>query len=349
MDNINNITGETELKSIVSSFVGSYVERDKSVDFSNWLAERIRQEMPDMTEDTADKIVGELIEGVAAYDNRLAELNRAVENGQSKEEWLAARALEAHVGMPYDDTGTMFQEIENDLNTANARLMGEIEDTRGNIAEAAEVEIVEWNEYSLRSKALEIGQQAVMCGIGAAANIIQVNMESGESGDAGEAIGQALQIGVEAAVSEVKAVVAGGVKVAAEKGLVDILPADTPSEVIADIACVAVESAGALCDVAVGKVSVIGALERIGRAGVAAVSRLCAGALKIKLACIPYVGPLVVKLAGGLLEHMKSPKFTENVYTVVRDAARATWEGIKEKGRGIFNVLKNSVKKLLYN
>ena len=50
---------------------------------------------------------------------------------------------------------------------------------------------------------------------------------------------------------------------------------------------------------------------------------------------VPF-GPLVVKLLGGLFEHMESPQFFNNVYTVVRDmyttvrdATVATREGAK--------------------
>ena len=43
---------------------------------------------------------------------------------------------------------------------------------------------------------------------------------------------------------------------------------------------------------------------------------------------VPF-GPLVVKLLGGLFEHMESPQFFNNVYTTLRDLTVATWEGAK--------------------
>jgi hypothetical protein len=128
-----------------------------------------------------------------------------------------------------------------------------------------------------------------------------------------------------------------------------MLPADTPVETICDMAGAAVESAGALFDAAAGKSTMTEALDKAGRASTAAICRLGAEALKGGLAAIPLVGPLVVRFAEGLLDHMKSPKFSENVYAAVRDAAVATWEGIKQTGRSIWNKLKNSVKQSLYN
>jgi hypothetical protein len=194
-----------------------------------------------------------------------------------------------------------------------------------------------------------------MSGLGTAANIIRQNIETDEEtdDDIGEAIGEALQEGIETAKGEVKAVVAGALKTAVENKVTDILPVDTPVEAITDIACVAVESASALADAAAGRSTITEALDKTGRASVAAACRIGANALKlalkVKLSCIPVVGPLVVILAGGLVNKMKSSKFTEKAYTAVKDTAVAAWEGIKETGRTIgrfWNKVKNIGKKL---
>jgi hypothetical protein len=240
MDRINNITEITEenaLKSVLSSFVGSYVERDKTVDFSVWLAERIQQEIPYFRASAARELSGEIIEAVADYDRTLGELNRAIEAGQSKEEWLADRMAEVCDGMPLAEAGNMLQQIDSEWYADNARLMGET------AVIAADAEIIEWNEYSVKSKALDIGRQAVMSGLGTAAMSIKRNMESGEVTDVNDLIGQALQTGVETAAGEVKAVVAGAVKTAVENKLTDILLEDLPVGYICDVAGVAVENA----------------------------------------------------------------------------------------------------------
>jgi hypothetical protein len=190
-----------------------------------------------------------------------------------------------------------------------------------------------------------------MSGLCAAAETVKANMESGEISDINDAVGQALRDGVEAASGEVKAVVAGAIKTAAAKGLTDILPSDTPVETICDMAGAAVESAYALFDAAAGKSTMAEALDKAGRAAVAAVCRWGAKILKGILVCIPIVGPLVAEFAGGLLDHM-APKFAENVYTVVRDAAVAAWEGIKEIGRSMWNdwnKQKDTVEQSQYN
>ena len=340
---------ETELKILLEKFTGLYIGRDKSVDFSKWLAGQIRQEMPDMTENASETLSGDIIEAVAKYDHTLSELNKAVETGQSKEEWFADRMSETYSDMPSNEAGNKLVQIESEWTASNIQLMQEIEDEPEETIEVLESEVIDdnWNEYSLKSKALDIGKQAVMSGLGATANIIKENIESGENDNISGVIGYALREGIETAKGEVKAVVAGAVKTAAEKGLTNLLPEDASVETISDISCVAVESTAALFDVATGKITMSEGLEKAGKAGIAAAAKLGANALKGALASIPVVGPIVVKLSNGLLDHMKSPKFTENVYTVVRDAARATWEGIKETGRGIWNKIKNFGKKIL--
>jgi hypothetical protein len=98
-----------------------------------------------------------------------------------------------------------------------------------------------------------------------------------------------------------------------------------------------------LYNVATGKNTVVEALDKVGRAFVAAACRTGSALLKRKLLKIPNVGPLVVKVAGPLLDHLKSPQFVNDAYTTVRGVAVAAWEGIRETGRNIFNSIKNTL------
>lgn len=326
----------------LDGFVSSYIERDQTEDFYEWLSNRIQQEIPDLPSDESEKLSKEIIEGVARYDLTLADINKAVEAGQSKEEWLAENVTGICADMPINEVGDKLQRVYGEMIAANAALMDEpVDAVMVDYAEAAE-----WNEYSVKDKALNIGKQAVMTGLGVAANAIKLNMENGESIN-GEIIGLALQEG--ATSGEVKAVVAGAIKTAAENKLTNALPDNTPIETICDIAGVAVEGAEAMFDVSTGKSTVTEALDRTGRASVAVASHLCANFLQRAAFTIPVVGPFVAFLANGLFEHMRAPQFTENVYTVVRSAAISTWEGIKEKASGIKNFFTNKVSNWLFN
>jgi len=340
-------TNESTLKKIMKSFIGSYTERDKSLTFPSWLSKQLQQEMPEMSFNESDNLSEEIIDSVESYDQTLNELNISIENGKSKENWLADKMSKLYSDMPLNEAGDVLQYIDVDLNETNTLLMQDIGEAQDDVVYVQEAEYVEWNQYNLKDKALNIGRQAAMSGLGVAAGIIKTSIDDGGISDIGSTIGLAFQEGLATSVGEVKAVVAGAVKTAVHNGLTDILPQDVPVETISDIAGAAVESANALFYVATGKNTIMEALDKIGRASVVTACRMGSSALKGTISRIPVVGPLVVNLAGGLLNHMKSPKFSEGVYGVVRDAAVATWNGIKESGKKIFNNIKNSIKSIV--
>ena len=98
-----------------------------------------------------------------------------------------------------------------------------------------------------------------------------------------------------------------------------------------------------------GKITLTEALDRAGRACVTAVCRLGAGSLKMKAAAIPFVGPAIAWLGEGLFKHMESPQFADDVYNVVRNTAKATWEGIKQKVGSLLSQQAQSAKEKLYS
>lgn len=340
------MTEETTLKEILGSFIDSYTERDGSVEFSNWLEDKLRLEMPNLSEEAGKKLTGEIIEAVAAYDRTLGELNTAIEAGQSKEGWFAERLAENYADMPVVDAGEKLLQIEENVASSNQQLMQEIGEVQAEAetTEAGDEATVEWNEYSVKEKAREIGNQVVMTGMVVAANVVKERLQNEDTVDIGNTLKETLEGGLIKDSSEVKAVVAGAVKVAAEKGLENIVPEDTPIDIIGTVAGAAVESAEALVDVATGKSTVYESVERIGKATIVVGGHLASGVIKGKLAKVPYVGGLLVDLSGGLLDHLHSPKFADNVWSTVRDTAVAAWEGVKQSRVGrIFAGLKKKV------
>lgn len=322
---------ERTLKDVVGSFVEAYAERDRQTDFSLWLEDRLRQEMPELPVGAERKLVQEIAATVADYDKVLAELNEAMNAGISKEEWLAGQMVEGCADLEYDDAGQRLLEIEQGLTESDIQLMQGIDGTRQYEAEGADAAPPEWNQYSIKQEISEIGKKACLAGLAVSANAIRYRAEAGGEMTLGEAVREALREDMVTTPQEVKAVIAGAVKVAAEKKLETSLPFDTSIEDISDMAGAAVEGAEALFDAASGEISALDAVDKIGRAGVALACRVGKRALQGYLATkVPVAGPLLVDLLGGLLEHMESPVFYENVYTVVHDAAVATWEGIKD-------------------
>ncbi len=328
MENTNFVES-LSLKDMLGGFIDSYARRDANVDFSVWLSDKLCQEMPNMTSEESARLASEIMAAVANYNKTLQKLNEAIDFGYSKEEWFCEQLEEAYADMLPEKAGNVLQRMENDLLTANTRLMGGIEQSVADGLSTADSEPVEWNRYALKAKAKNIGKQVANGVLFAAANALNQKQQGAETIEIGEVINDALRDGLQASPDEVKAVVAGAVRVAAEKGLADYLPPDTPIEDIGDLAGVAVEGAEALCDAVNGKITTTEAMDRVGRAGVAAGCRAGARNLKGYLLSFPG-GPILVDLLGGLLDHMESSQFVDQVYTAVRGAAIATWEGIKQ-------------------
>lgn len=348
MDNNKN-TEELSLKHILGSFIGSYAERDRDMEFSDWLEGRLLQEMPDMPKEVGEKLAGEIIEAASGYGKTLDELNAAVSAGQSKEEWFAERLVETYAGMPEDAVGEGLQQVENALAVSNTQLMQEIDGTREDVIDVVDADAapVMWNEYSIKSKVYEIGRQVIMSGMAVAANVLKNKAQDNETADISDIVRDTLQDALKEDPDEVRAAVAGAVKVAAVRGIEERVLDDTPTETICDIAGVAVESAAALSDAASGECTMTEALDRIGRAGIAAGGRCIGSALKGGLSKIPLIGSVAVDLAGGLIDHVTGPEFADNVYNAVRGAAVAAWEGIRKSRTGkIIGTVFNGIRKI---
>lgn len=324
------ISQEKVMNDVLGSFIGSYARRDKSIGFSDWLESRLRQEIPDMPKEASVKLAGEIIEAVTGYDQTLHELNTAIEAGQSKEEFFAERMAQSYADLPPEVAGERLQLIENGYTASNLQLIQELDATQQEDVPVVNANPVNWNEYSLKDKTYQIVKKVGLSGLAAAANALKYNMESTGAVGLKDGVSEALKESLKTDGQEVKAAVAGAVKVVVVKGLSDTLPSDTPTEAICDMAGAAVESAEALCDAANEKTTMTEALDKVGRAGVALGCRCCAVTLKGMLGRVPFVGPPLTVLLSGLFDHMEGPKFAENVYHVVHDTAVATFEGIKE-------------------
>ncbi len=124
------VDDERTLKSMVGSFMESYAQRDKETDFSVWLGDRLRREMPELPEGSEQKLVKEIVAAVADYDKTLAELDEAMDAGMSKEEWFAERMAEDSAGMKYDNVGEKLLQIEHGLTASDMQLMQEMDGTQ---------------------------------------------------------------------------------------------------------------------------------------------------------------------------------------------------------------------------
>ena len=171
------------LKEILDDMLDSYLQRDKEIEFTEWLADKLCQEMPDTSQKASKELAGEIIKAVKEYDTTLNELNVAIEEGETKDEWLGQQLEEIYIDMPSDLVGEKLQEMEAMYVSTNSQLMDE-----KNEEHVDNTEVVEWNKYSIKDKVYKIGKQVTMMGIAAARNalattkndLMEMDYENGE-------------------------------------------------------------------------------------------------------------------------------------------------------------------------
>lgn len=207
------------------------------------------------------------------------------------------------------------------------------------------VATMDWNSYNTRNLALQIGKEAGIAGVTAAAITTGFDMVkkivSREPMDVEETVEQALKTGTDAGV---KAATTGALKVAVEKEVISVLPKGTPAGILANVACVGIENIKILSKVATGDLMLSEAAEKMGRtttsmvAGISC-SSIGMGAGVAALSWIPIAGPVIGGVVGGMVGYAAGSKFGEKVY----NGAKKVGERVKETAKRVVEGAKNFV------
>lgn len=214
------------------------------------------------------------------------------------------------------------------------------------------VPTMDWNSFKTKELALQVGRNAGLMGLQAAAITTGFSLAEqvvkGEGIDVEETVSLALETGADAGI---KAATAGALKVSVEKGVIGFIPKGTPIGILANIACVGIENIKILSKVATGELTMSQALDQMGRTGVSMVYGIGWGTIGMgigatALSWIPIVGPAVGGLVGGMIGYMAGSKFGESVYNGlkavgkgIKSVCKSTWNGIKSAGNKIKNFL----------
>jgi hypothetical protein len=206
----------------------------------------------------------------------------------------------------------------------------------------------DWNYFKTKELTLSIAKNASIAGIQAAAITTGLDMVrgviSGEKFEVDETIELALKTGADAGI---KAAATGAIKVGVEKGIVSVIPKDTPIGVIVNVVCVGIENVKILGKVATGELTMTQALDRMGRTTTSMVYGLGWGATSslvgaAALAWIPIVGPVLGGFVGGMVGYMAGSKFGEVVYNTGKKIANTakkvvsrTVDKVKSKARSL--------------
>ena len=190
----------------------------------------------------------------------------------------------------------------------------------------------DWSEYAAKDIAHgianEVGKSCLMgAAVGAGMNVLS-KVVQGEPIDGAEVVETAIVSGADFGV---KTAVAGGLKVAAEKEIISVIPKGTPAGTLANIAFVAVEDVKILGKVATGELTLKEGVDKMQQTTVACVAGLATSAKGATLGAtigsvFGPIGAAVGGFVGGCVGYIAGSKVGETVvkgFQKIRDTAKS--------------------------
>lgn len=203
-----------------------------------------------------------------------------------------------------------------------------------------------WNTYNTKDLAYNLGRQAVYAGAGAAVFTagldIAIRKINGDELSASETMALALKTGADAGA---KTATAGALKVAAEKGMLRMIPKGIPGFQVATIACLAVENAKIAYKYITGEISGLKAVDMVGRVSCATIGGSL-GALNGSLIAAAMianpVGAVVAGTLGLIVGSLAGSKIGECVYEGAKAIGKAAVSTVKSVGRAVYSGVKSA-------
>lgn len=124
-----------ELQNLLKRFMKSYTNKGSDIDDKEWLKNQLKIELPNLTNEEAERLSAEAIESIAEFDNNLASINQACGNGVSKEDWFANKVAEASTGVSVIDYGNYLQSFDTAITNANAQMIRTVTTNAGDISQ----------------------------------------------------------------------------------------------------------------------------------------------------------------------------------------------------------------------
>ena len=209
----------------------------------------------------------------------------------------------------------------------------------------AKVEQADWNNYSTGKLALHLGKNAALAGLTGAtlATGLQLLVKTArnEEIETNELVETALLTGADAGV---KAAISGAMKVGAERGLIPLLTKATPIGMLTGLACVGVENAKILFNLAKGNISPLAAFDQMGRTtSSVACGLVCGGYGGTYIgAMIGSVIPVVGTFVGGMVGYAAGTAVGDAIYST----GKAIAKGAISLAQSAYSTVKSGIKEV---
>ncbi len=358
---------ETEaLSPIFSRVIGSYDENSGNTE---WLTKKLAEELPDKTSEEIGKLADEIQTGARQWNEDVASINAACEDGQTKEEWFADRMQKSMEGVDTSDYGDYLASLDASLHRANQAAMNAADGSENELPLPKAVALPDeaheaWDEETTRAMAAHLGQEAAISGMAGLA--LRAGWRLAEASPLGghlpqlEKVGEALRSGDDEGV---KQAVSAALTVGVAQGKVPFLPKNTPVPILSGVACYGVDQAKVMLQYADGEIGAEEVVEATGRLATVYASNVCGnygktlgtaigakvgglvGAIcpllaPVGMAVGGFVGGIVGKLAGSKVGQAIG-RAVKTVAHVAKETVRTVWDGVKEVSKSIWNGIKS--------
>lgn len=122
------------LKPIINDFMQTYTQ-NPNVPVENWLAAKIKEYLPEKSDEEINKITDEIITATKVNEEKAESLNEATKSGRSKESWFASEMKQVTSAMSVQEASKYLHELDSAINTANESLYRTITTQAGNISQ----------------------------------------------------------------------------------------------------------------------------------------------------------------------------------------------------------------------
>lgn len=336
----------TKLTEILRDAISDYAANAGDKEPAEWLQDYLGEKLTTKTPDMIQAISSEIIDTLDVMEQKKTELDSALEEGESAEEWLTDKVMEQSGG-------------NGSKALLAAKFMKGITAVDSNTNEPIEVEVLdptdlnwsddEWNDYKLKDTVKGVAIEAGIAGMKViVSEVFQKAAEEGisEMLTDGEFIADTLTQG---ACTGLKVAVSAGLSIAEETGLIP--PATF--QVLATTAHKTVESFSAFRDVVKGKSTVLEAVIKIKNTAVSTFCGMidrykdCVKTELIDAAGFTY-GAKGAAIAGAFFGLVTPPQEGSRFKNALIEAGKAVWGFLtKERRLPFFN--KNKNKQISYN
>lgn len=108
---------------VLKDFMQAYADKDKNIDDKEWLKRKLKEELPELTEEEVEVCSEDIITGVKKVDENIESIEKAHTKGIKSDEWLMDTFYDASIGIGVDGFGQYLSNIDATLKTANANIL----------------------------------------------------------------------------------------------------------------------------------------------------------------------------------------------------------------------------------